>query len=146
MLGGEVDIARRTPGGGDELRLVLQVRLGKADPLVGSGQHDLGFGLPDRLDERALVVGGRGARRQDVDADHLGSRRVDRFHQPCEQRAVDGLANLALLECVVADADDGHMRVLARQPVGEKGRPHVSQHVLEAQQAGRIARRKLGEK
>ena len=138
-LGGEIDVAGRAPGRRNELRLLVEVGLGQVDAFVGGGQDDLGLGAPDRVDQHVLVVGRRRARGEDVDADDLGAGGIDGIDQPRQQRAIDRLADLVVLERVVGDADNGHVRVLARQPVGKIRGAHVSQHVLEPQQAWRVA-------
>ncbi len=56
-----------------------------------------------------------------------------------------GWRTLLSFKRLVGDADNGDVRVLARQLIGEIGRAHVAQHVLEPQQARRVARHDLRE-
>ena len=144
-LGGEVDIACRTPHSRNQFLLLAEVGFGQIDAFVRGGQDDLCPGAPDRVDQRILVVGGRRPGKENVDADDLGASGVESVHQPRQQRTIDGLADLVVLQGFVGDADEGHMRMLARQLVGQIRGANVTQHVLEPQQARRVAGHDLGE-
>ena len=109
-LGGEIDIAGRAPCRGDEFACLLQCALGRPTRSSAAARTTLALARRIASTSMSSLSGGGVAGKENVDADHLGAGGVDSLHQPRQQRTIDRLANLVVLQCVIGDADDGHMR------------------------------------